>query len=346
MGVSKLNDIIRKHAPNAIKYVPYSDFKSQTWAIDASIFCYKFSYNAKNKKPNSHIDGFYALFYKLYKHGIKPILIFDGKAPDLKLNTIQQRKQRTIAIKDKIAQLRESDNVDQDQIDKLDASIIKFSDTLYTDLMTLCDLMNVPYRRAIGEADILCANLYKRGIVDAVLSNDTDMLMYGIEHLMRKYTYDDMIEHVDLTVILRELNINYDLFVDLCILCGTDYTTSTIPMCGPETSLQLVRDGKHIEDIETFYVFPSEEDFDYIAVRHLISNVYIDENVAELDIKVRNINWDLLKNYMHTKCNYRLNTIENHKLKTEQVMTPILVEDKSTIQQVPKLFKLKLKAKS
>ncbi len=38
---------------------------------------------------------------------------------------------------------------------------------------------------------------------------------------------------------LKELNFNYDEFVDLCILCGCDYTEG-IEGVGPVTSFKLM----------------------------------------------------------------------------------------------------------
>lgn len=316
MGVLKLNVLLRKYTQTATETVPYSNFKGQTWAIDASSYCYKFCYNAKNKKRNSHIAGFYELFYKLYRNGINPILIFDGKAPELKAHTILRRKARKILIEEKIEELQNSKIMNeevQDQIQELHDKIIKFSDTLYTDIMHLCDLMNVPYKRSVTEADILCANLYKIGIVQAVLSEDTDMLMYGIEHVMCRYSYSDVIDHVNLNIILRELNITNDLFIDLCILCGTDYNVSH---CGPETALKLILSHMSIEDICSKYPLPDKDYFDFVAVRHMVKNVHIyskgDGDLSMLSLKYRLINWQQLKQYMHTNCNYRLTTIDGH----------------------------------
>jgi len=51
-------------------------------------------------KITSHLLGLLARTTKLMELGVKPVFVFDGKAPDLKLETIEKRK----AIKIKAAE--------------------------------------------------------------------------------------------------------------------------------------------------------------------------------------------------------------------------------------------------
>lgn len=47
---------------------------------------------------------------------------------------------------------------------------------------------------------------------------------------------------------LKELDLNYDEFVDLCILCGCDYT-DTIEGIGPITAFKMIKEHKTIEGV-------------------------------------------------------------------------------------------------
>lgn len=47
---------------------------------------------------------------------------------------------------------------------------------------------------------------------------------------------------------LKELKLSYDEFVDLCILCGCDYT-DTIEGIGPITAYKLIQEHRTIEKI-------------------------------------------------------------------------------------------------
>lgn len=67
-------------------------------AVDASIWIYQFLKAVRdldgNALPQSHIVGFFRRICKLLYFGILPIFVFDGGAPALKRDTINERKQR------------------------------------------------------------------------------------------------------------------------------------------------------------------------------------------------------------------------------------------------------------
>src|SRR5438093_9181028 len=94
MGVEGFSKLIKRYAPDAIQPKEYKDFAGETWAIDASIFFYKFCHDPQSKKSNPHIDGFYQLILRLLKHGIKPIVILDGKKPNAKIHTLRKRAEQ------------------------------------------------------------------------------------------------------------------------------------------------------------------------------------------------------------------------------------------------------------
>ena len=72
MGIKNFS-VLLKHAQGAVITTTYDQFRGQTWAIDASIFCYRFSYDPKhNKRLNPHIDGFYRLLET------NPLTFFDN----------------------------------------------------------------------------------------------------------------------------------------------------------------------------------------------------------------------------------------------------------------------------
>ena len=65
-------------------------------AIDASIWIYQFLKAVRDKEgnvlKNAHVVGFFRRICKLLFHGIKPVFVFDGKAPLLKKHTLRNRR--------------------------------------------------------------------------------------------------------------------------------------------------------------------------------------------------------------------------------------------------------------
>ncbi|KAI6088126.1 PIN domain-like protein [Hypoxylon rubiginosum] len=67
-------------------------------AVDASIWIYQFLKAVRDKEGNalrnSHVVGFFRRICKLLWFGIRPVFVFDGGAPALKRQTINNRKRR------------------------------------------------------------------------------------------------------------------------------------------------------------------------------------------------------------------------------------------------------------
>ena len=67
----------------------------------------------------------------------------------------------------------------------------------------------------------------KTNKVAAVLSEDTDMFAYGVPVVLKYFSF---VKHTvvmyETNKLLGELNLNYDEFLDICVLSGTDYNKS------------------------------------------------------------------------------------------------------------------------
>ena len=153
--------------------------------------------------------------------------------------------------------------------------------------------MGIPYIDADGEAEVLCARLNSKGYVSACLSEDTDILANGGKVFIKSFnnTKNTVIKY-SLDKILKDLNINYDQFVDLCILCGCDYSEK-IPGIGMINAYRYILKYKNIENIieniKNKYVIP--EGFNYIKSRDLFMNTFnnIDEYIDLLELKNYNM---------------------------------------------------------
>ena len=115
----------------------------------------------------------------------------------------------------------------------------------------LFDILNVPYYTAPGEAEKFCAQLCIAGMVDAVLSEDTDVLAYSSPIFLSNInTHNDTCTIVSHEDILLHLELTKDQFLDLCIMCGTDYNPN-IPRVGPHTAYKHLIEHNSIENIGT-----------------------------------------------------------------------------------------------
>jgi flap endonuclease-1 len=357
MGFKNFSTILRE-AKEAVSQQHYSTFAGQVIAIDASIFCYRFSYNPQSKKPNSHIDGFYQLFYRFLKYRIRPIVVFDGHSPTEKKHTLEERteqKQKKVArieaLKCEIDTLTTTGasgglvKEKNEELQRLNKNVIHFQPSLYEDLKHLCVLMNVPFIQANGESDALCCKLYQTGQVQGILSEDADMILYGGGKLLRKFTWrEETLEVVDLQMLLQLLKISYEQLIDLAILCGTDYTTTTITGLGPVQSLRLLQQGSTLERIIQTggYQIPDEKDFPYKEAKQLILTAKDREQPPTFEpFDFKQVNADALIALMSEKCHYRPQTIRKHYETLCGVYVPIPVHV-PTIPTVKPILKLRI----
>ena len=74
MGIKNLNAFLRPYG----KQVQLENYKNKIFAIDVSIYMYKFKYKATTKQ---FLKRFEYQVNQFDKYNIKPIYIFDGQAP-------------------------------------------------------------------------------------------------------------------------------------------------------------------------------------------------------------------------------------------------------------------------
>jgi 5'-3' exonuclease len=135
------------------------------------------------------------------------------------------------------------------KIDKMRSNILDISPADFALTKTLFDILNIPYYDAPVEAETTCSDLCKRGIVDAVLSEDTDVLAYSTPVFLTKIdVYNDTCVRLHHDEILKSLEITKEQFLDLCIMCGCDYNKN-IPKVGIESSLKYIKKYVSIEEI-------------------------------------------------------------------------------------------------
>ena len=88
----------------------------------------------------------------------------------------------------------------------------------------IIEMMGFAWFQAEGEAETLCASMCCLGLVDAVLSEDTDVLAYGTPFLMAKFDMkEETVMVVSQEALLESMEMNHEEFLDLCILLSCDY---------------------------------------------------------------------------------------------------------------------------
>lgn len=96
---------------------------------------------------------------------------------------------------------------------------------IYTkSLKKLLEAFGFNYFVAPGEAEQLCAWMNRRGMVDGVLSEDTDVIAYGAPLMLCKMdAYNNTVTVVVHSKILQDMEFTEEQFLDMCIMLRCDY---------------------------------------------------------------------------------------------------------------------------
>ncbi len=287
MGIHGLVKLLESEAPDSLKDVDIKSLSSCIIAIDASMQLYQFlvqvrissapgSYVQASQLMNdkgeitSHLQGLLSRTTALLEKGIQPLYVFDGQSPELKCEELKRRKKIKEKAdddlenaKEKLKNSKTKEEADEahEEIDKISKRTVRVTKIHNEEAKKLLKLMGIPIVESPAEAEAQCVELVKSNKAYAVATEDMDALTFGAPILLKRLT-DSKHQTVEIKVekVLSGLEITYDQFVDLCILCGCDYC-GTIAGIGPKTALKLIKEFKNIETIVKNIKKPVEEGF-------------------------------------------------------------------------------------
>lgn len=273
MGIKNLMKLLEEEAKNSFKEVDNKSYSSCIIAIDASIQLYQFLVQVRISDPNGsysaqmmsedgsstgHLQGFLSRTVNLMEQGIKPVYVFDGTPPKLKYEELcKRRKMKDKAENEledakerlKTAKTEEEKIEAMSEIEKMNKRIIRVTKEHNEEAKYLLRLMGIPVVESPSEAEAQCSELVKGGKAYAVASEDMDTLAFSTPILLKRLTDSKhSTVEINLEKILNGLKLDYDQFVDLCILCGCDYC-ETIPGVGYKTAYKLIKKELSIENI-------------------------------------------------------------------------------------------------
>jgi len=261
MGIKGLMKIISANAPDAIKEQEMKNYFGRKIAVDASMSLYQFLIAVRsgpdggmltneNGEVTSHLQGMFYRTIRMLNDGVKPCYVFDGSPPELKKGELEHRRELRKNAEKLLQDAKDQEN--QEDMNKFSKRLVRVSKDQNAEAQKLLRLMGVPVVMAPGEAEATCAALCKGGHVYASATEDMDCLTFGTTKLVRHMTFSAArkmpIIEIDLQKVLEGLNFTMDQFVDLCIMCGCDYTT-TIRGIGGVRALSLMKEHKSTEEI-------------------------------------------------------------------------------------------------
>ncbi|KAJ3850694.1 hypothetical protein EV368DRAFT_44752 [Lentinula lateritia] len=121
---------------------------------------------------------------------------------------------------------------------------------MVTQIMMMLRLFGIPYITAPMEAEAQCAELLSLNLVDAIITDDSDVFLFGGYRIFKNmFNQSKTVECFLLSDLSRELGLDQGTLIRLAYLLGSDYVEG-LPGVGPVVAMELLKefpgdDGLH-----------------------------------------------------------------------------------------------------
>jgi flap endonuclease-1 len=242
MGNADLRDLA------VIEEVSFDDLSGSTVAVDAHNWLYRYltttvkwtsdeAYTTADGTEVANLIGVVQGLPKFFEHDLTPIFVFDGAVTELKDAEVEKRREQREQYEDDLEAARERG--DSTAVARLESRTQRLTETIIDTTRELLELLDVPIVDAPAEGEAQCAHMARQDVVDYAGTEDYDALLFGAPLTLRQLTSKGDPERMDLDATLERHGLTWEQFVDVAILCGTDFNEG-IPGIGPKTAVSLL----------------------------------------------------------------------------------------------------------
>jgi DNA excision repair protein ERCC-5 len=139
----------------------------------------------------------------------------------------------------------------QQKKDRRDADEV--TQTMISECQHLLTLFGLPYITAPMEAEAQCAELVTMGLVDGIVTDDSDTFLFGGTRVYKNmFNAAKFVECYLSSDLISEFSLSRDKLISIAQLLGSDYTTG-IPGIGPVTALELIAEFPDLQDFKDWW---------------------------------------------------------------------------------------------
>lgn len=244
----------------------------KTVAVDAFNIIYQFlsSIRQEDGTPlmdskgqiTAHLSGLFYRNAKILENGIRPIYVFDGKPPFFKKKTTEERNQIKKEAEEKWKQALAEERMGDAR--KFAQATSRLTGEMIDESKKLLIAMGIPVIQAPSEGEAQSADMVRKGIAYASVSQDYDSMLFGSPLLVRNLSItgrrkvprqDRYVlvepEEIRLDETLNSLGITREQLVMMGLMIGTDFCEG-IDRVGPKTALKIIKGIKNLEELSSY----------------------------------------------------------------------------------------------
>ncbi|CAH9118095.1 unnamed protein product [Cuscuta europaea] len=233
-------DLLKPHA----RLEGFDFLRDKRVAVDLSYFIVQSETAIKGNFRNPHIRSIFFQTINLFsKFGTFPVFVTDGTPSPLKSQA-------------RIARFYRASGVDVSSrpvvVEGISVQRNKFFLKCVRECVDLLELLGMPVLNAKGEAEALCAQLNREGLVDACLTADSDAFLFGANCVIKRIhpKSKDPFECYHMSDIEAGLGLTRKHLIGISILVGNDHNLSGVRGIGLETAYQFVKSFSEDEILE------------------------------------------------------------------------------------------------
>ncbi|KAI9168467.1 hypothetical protein H9P43_007839 [Blastocladiella emersonii ATCC 22665] len=232
MGITGLLPVLEP----AVRKTHLSAFQGQTVGVDGHVWLHRGAYACAAElargEPTSRFLNYARRRLALLQNlGVTPYVVLDGAPLPVKRGTNASRAERRAENLARAHALEAQG--DAAAADKHFKACIRVTPTMVRALVAMLRAAGVAYLVAPYEADAQLAYLERSGLVDAILTEDSDLLVFGSRRVLMRLEDDGGCQLLERRAVRSAVAEPYDLrrwplqrFVDWCVLSGCDYLSS------------------------------------------------------------------------------------------------------------------------
>lgn len=268
-------------------------------------------------RVTSHLSGVFYRTVNLLEAGIKPVYVFDGKPPELKLREIERRAE----IKEKAEEEYRAaiERGDLEGARKAAQATSRLTGEMVDQTKDLLGAMGIPWVQAPSEGEAQAAFMTRRGDAWATVSQDYDSLLFGAPRLVRNLTisgrrklpnkpvYIDVEpEIIRLDEVLRALNVSREQLIDIGIMLGTDFNPDGFKGIGPKKAKKIIEEYGSLKAAIERGAIEVDPHIDVDAIKEIFLNP---KTTGEYRLEWRELDGERVKKIL----------CENHDFSVERV---------------------------
>ncbi|MBD3210064.1 flap endonuclease-1 [Candidatus Micrarchaeota archaeon] len=239
----------------------------------------------------AHLSGLFYRTCRFMEHGLRPVFVFDGEAPEFKEKTLEERAEAKKTAKKKWKEALEEEKLEEAR--KYAQGTSRLTSEMVEESKELVEALGLPVVQAPQDGEAQAAMMVRQGLADATASQDYDALMFGSPYLLRNLSITGrrkvprqnryvMVEPeiISLEETLQTLEIGRAGLIFIGLLDGTDFNEG-IKGVGPKTGLKI---AKEVETLDELIDYVKEKyDYQFEVDIEAVFNLFLDPPYTPVD---------------------------------------------------------------